>query len=57
VAAFRGALERLLGDPGLRNRLGRAAGERAREYLSWERSTALTIAAYDDALRPAVVDG
>jgi glycosyltransferase involved in cell wall biosynthesis len=57
VAAFRGALERLLGDPGLRNRLGRAAGERAREYLSWERSTALTLAAYDDALRPVVVDG
>ncbi len=50
--ALRAALARLLGDAGLRERLGRAARERARTELSWERSTRLTLSAYEDALRP-----
>jgi len=49
-AALRTALERLLGDAGLRNRLGAAARERAAEHLSWERATELTMHAYGDAL-------
>jgi glycosyltransferase involved in cell wall biosynthesis len=50
-AALREALHWLLGDAGLRRRLGEAARERAREHLSWERATAETLRAYDDALR------
>jgi glycosyltransferase involved in cell wall biosynthesis len=50
VSELRAALERLLGDPELRRRLGSAARERARERLSWERVTAATIAAYEEAL-------
>ncbi len=49
-AALRAALERLLGDAELRSRLGAAARERARERLSWERATELTMHAYGDAL-------
>jgi glycogen(starch) synthase len=49
-AALRGALERLLGDRDLRRRLGAAGRERARTEFSWERVTALTVAAYADAL-------
>jgi glycosyltransferase involved in cell wall biosynthesis len=47
--ALRAALERLLGDPDLRRRLGGAARERARERFSWEASTQATIAAYRTA--------
>ncbi len=43
---LRAALERLLGDPELRRRLGEAARARAREHLSWETATKETIAAY-----------
>jgi glycosyltransferase involved in cell wall biosynthesis len=50
VPALRAALERLLADPSLRRRLGEAARDRARKILSWERSAALTVQAYDDAL-------
>ena len=50
-AALREALRWLLGDADLRRRLGEAARERAREQLSWERATADTIRAYEDALR------
>ena len=50
VPALRAALERLLGDEALRNRLGSAARERARESFSWARATALTVRAYEDAL-------
>jgi glycosyltransferase involved in cell wall biosynthesis len=51
VAALRGALERLLGDGALRARMGRAARERARISLSWERSTDLTMGAYEGVLQ------
>ena len=50
-AALRAALERLLADPALRRRLGAAGRDRARTELSWERSTALTLRAYEDACR------
>jgi glycosyltransferase involved in cell wall biosynthesis len=50
VAALRRALERLLGDRGLRERLGASGRRRARDLLSWERCTALTLQAYADAL-------
>jgi glycosyltransferase involved in cell wall biosynthesis len=48
-AALRAAIERLLGDPELRRRRGRAARDLAREEFSWERATATTIAAYEAA--------
>jgi glycosyltransferase involved in cell wall biosynthesis len=44
--ALRGALERLLGDPGLRRQLGAAGRERARERFSWAAVTDATVAAY-----------
>lgn len=44
--ALRAALERLLGDPGLRARMGAAARVRARELFSWEAATTATVAAY-----------
>jgi glycosyltransferase involved in cell wall biosynthesis len=50
-AGLREALRWLLGDPELRTRMGAAARERARQHLSWERATAETLRAYDDALR------
>jgi glycosyltransferase involved in cell wall biosynthesis len=50
IPALRDALERLLGDAGLRSRLGAAARKRARKLLSKEQTVALTLAAYDDAL-------
>ncbi|MDQ3671151.1 MAG: glycosyltransferase family 4 protein, partial [Actinomycetota bacterium] len=52
AAALRAALERMLGDPQLRERLGRAGRERAAQELSWSASTEATIAAYRDALGP-----
>ncbi len=52
VGALRHALARLLADRELRARLGRAAGERARERLAWTGVTRLTVAAYEEALRP-----
>jgi glycosyltransferase involved in cell wall biosynthesis len=48
-AALREALERLLGDPGLRRRLGAAGRERARERFSWASVTDATLRAYADA--------
>ena len=48
--ALRAALERLLGDPELRRRLGEAAQARARAHFSWERATDLTLDAYREAL-------
>src|SRR5207249_6806625 len=47
--ALRSALERLLGDPQLRRRLGAAGRERARAEFSWERITDETLAAYAEA--------
>ena len=51
VAALRQALERLLGDPDLRRRMGEAARERIRERFSWEAVTEATIELYEDSLR------
>jgi glycosyltransferase involved in cell wall biosynthesis len=48
-AALRSALERLLGDPDLRRRLGEAGRERARTHFSWEKVTDATLAAYAEA--------
>ena len=48
--ALRAALERLLGNPELRRRFGVAGRQRARDSFSWERATALTLRAYEDAL-------
>lgn len=50
TAALRAALERLLGDPGLRSRLGAAAREKARRELSFEAATSALLAVYEDAL-------
>jgi glycosyltransferase involved in cell wall biosynthesis len=48
--ALRTALERLLADSALRQRLGGAARERARTAFSWDSVTELILAAYADAL-------
>jgi glycosyltransferase involved in cell wall biosynthesis len=45
-AALREALDRLLGDRGLRRRLGAAARERARDRFSWDAVTDATVAVY-----------
>jgi glycosyltransferase involved in cell wall biosynthesis len=50
VRALRLALVRLLGDAGLRWRLGVAARERARERFAPEAAAAATVKAYGDAL-------
>ncbi len=49
-AALRAALERLLGDPPLRARLGDAARRRARELYGVEAAARATLAAYDAVL-------
>jgi len=49
VAALRTALERLLGDPELRRRLGGAARQRARERFSWQTATDALLEAYEEA--------
>jgi glycosyltransferase involved in cell wall biosynthesis len=49
--ALRAALERLLGDPALRERLGSAARDVARERFSWDASTEATLLVYRAALR------
>ena len=49
-AALRAALDRLLADAGLRDRLGSAAREFVRERLAWQAVTAATLRAYEDAL-------
>jgi glycosyltransferase involved in cell wall biosynthesis len=50
VAATRAALERALGDPELRRRIGAAARERVGEYCSWGRVTERTLEVYAAAL-------
>ena len=52
VGALRAALEHLLADPGLRERLGAAARAKARRDLSWDAATRATILAYDVAVEP-----
>ncbi len=49
VRSLREALQRLLGDVQLRERLGAAAREKARVSFSWPAATTATIAAYRDA--------
>ena len=49
ITALRLALERLLGDPALRRRLGEAGRERARAELAWDVVLERTLEAYDDA--------
>jgi glycosyltransferase involved in cell wall biosynthesis len=46
VAALRGAIERLLGDPQLRRRLGEAGRRRASERFSWDVVTRETLELY-----------
>jgi glycosyltransferase involved in cell wall biosynthesis len=48
--ALRAALERLLGDAGLRARWGAAGRERARARFSWQAATRGTLATYRQAL-------
>jgi glycosyltransferase involved in cell wall biosynthesis len=50
VPALRAALERLLGDGELRERLGAAARERVRAHFGWPAVTSATIEAYEAAL-------
>ena len=52
-AALRGAIERLLGDETLRQRLGAAAREKVRKELSWDAATKAMVDAYRDALGDA----
>jgi glycosyltransferase involved in cell wall biosynthesis len=46
VAGLRSAIEKLLADPELRRRMGRAARERVAERCSWDRVTAATLETY-----------
>jgi glycosyltransferase involved in cell wall biosynthesis len=48
--ALRAAIERLLADTALRQRLGEAARDVARQRFSWASATEATLAAYRDAL-------
>ena len=50
ASALRAALERLLGDRELRQRLGAAARERIVEHFAWPAVTDATLAAYEEAL-------
>ena len=50
VCALRDAVERLLGDPHLRQRFGAAGRKRIRTHYSWESVTAMTLAIYADVL-------
>jgi glycosyltransferase involved in cell wall biosynthesis len=50
-AALRNAIEALLADPELRQRIGAVGRKTARERFSWQVSTERTIAAYRDALQ------
>ena len=49
--ALRAAIERLVGDPELRRRLGTRGRERVRELCAWSRVTDATVAAYEEACR------
>jgi glycosyltransferase involved in cell wall biosynthesis len=50
VGALRAALQRLLADGELRRRLGAAARRRVQAEFSWERTTDLTVAVYEQVL-------
>jgi glycosyltransferase involved in cell wall biosynthesis len=49
IEATRAAVERALGDPELRRRIGTAARERVREYCSWHKVTEQTLKVYEAA--------
>jgi glycosyltransferase involved in cell wall biosynthesis len=51
--ALRAAVERLLADPDLRERLGRAGRAVARERFGWDSVTERTLGIYEDALASA----
>jgi glycosyltransferase involved in cell wall biosynthesis len=53
TAALRAAIERALGDPELRRRLGRAARKRVEGYCSWSRVTDATLSVYASAVPEA----
>jgi len=53
TAALRAAIERALGDPELRRRVGRAARKRVEGYCSWNRVTDATLAVYASAVPEA----
>ncbi len=55
VTGLRAALERLLGDAELRQRLGDAGRERAARHFAWRPVTDATLIAYDDVLHPVAV--
>jgi glycosyltransferase involved in cell wall biosynthesis len=50
AAALRSAVKRLLADPELRGRLGRAARDEARERFGWDGVVERTLAVYRDAV-------
>ena len=50
AVALRLALEQLLGDVALRERLGAAAREKAAASFGWSAATAATVAVYREAL-------
>lgn len=56
TAALRAAIERALGDPELRRRLGRAARKRVESYCSWNRVTDATLAVYSSAVPEAALE-
>lgn len=51
--ALRKAVQRLLGDPELRERLGRAARARARERFGWDAVIGQTLGVYRGAVEPS----
>ena len=53
TAALRAAIERALGDPELRRRVGQAARKRVEGYCSWNRVTDATLAVYASAVPEA----
>ena len=53
AVALRAAIEKALGDPDLRRRLGRAARKRVEGYCSWDRVTDSTVAVYAAAVPEA----
>jgi glycosyltransferase involved in cell wall biosynthesis len=53
AVALRAAIEKALGDPDLRRRLGRAARKRVEGYCSWDRVTDSTLAVYAAAVPEA----
>jgi glycosyltransferase involved in cell wall biosynthesis len=53
ASALRAAVERLLADPELRERLGRTARDEARERFGWDGVVERTLAVYRDAITSA----